>query len=130
LRNRFSTLVFLLAGLALCLPGNPGIAAQKKSKKEIYESQGLLYGTVFTDKGFLLPGAEVKVRRTTERKSKWKGMSDRRGEFAIRVPGGAEYEIAVKAKGFAPMTKTASASAGGRQDLLFRLELAPEGKKQ
>jgi Carboxypeptidase regulatory-like domain len=130
LRNSLLTLVFLLAGLALCFPGSPGVAAQKESKKEIHESQGLVYGTVFTDKGFLLPGADVRVRRTTDRKAKWKGISDRRGEFAIRVPGGAQYEITVKAKGFAPMTKTASAVAGVREDLLFRLELAPKGKKQ
>ena len=90
----------------------------------------MLYGNVFTEQGFALPGAEVKVRRTSEKKAKWEAYSDRRGEFAIRVPGGEEYEIAIKAKGFAPMTRTMKALVGERQDMAFRLQPAANGKKK
>jgi hypothetical protein len=41
---------------------------------------------VFTDQGFALPGARVRVRRADEKKPKWEATSDRRGEFAVRVP--------------------------------------------
>ena len=90
--KRFSAFVLLLVLVVGVAPASHTAAAQKKSKKEIYESQCLLYGTVFTNTSYALPDADVKVRRTSKRKPKWDALSDRRGEFAIRVPGGADYD--------------------------------------
>jgi hypothetical protein len=103
---------------------------QKKSKQEAYANQFLIYGSVFTEQGFVLPGAEVKVRRTRERKQRWEAYSDRRGEFAVRVPRGDQYEIAIKAKGYTPLTRTVDAHSGDRQDLILRMQPATEGKKK
>jgi carboxypeptidase family protein len=128
LRNWVTATALLLVAI-LCAPV-AAPAAQKKSKQQQIESQCLLYGTVFTDQGFALPGADVKVRRTTEKKAKWQAPSDRRGEFAIRVPGGEEYEIAIKAKGFEPMTRTVKALAGEQQNLVFRLRHSAGEKKK
>lgn len=103
---------------------------QKKSKQEEFENSFLFFGTVFTEQGFLLPGAEVKVRRTSERKTRWEAYSDVRGEFAVRVPKGDEYEIQIKAKGFSLMTRTVDSKVGGRQDMVFHMQPAPKGKKK
>jgi hypothetical protein len=103
---------------------------QKKSKQEEFENSFLFFGTVFTEQGFLLPGAEVKVRRTSERKTRWEAYSDVRGEFAVRVPKGDSYEIQIKAKGYLPMTRTVDSKAGGRQDMVFHMQPDPKGKRK
>ena len=111
-----------------------GFAAQasgkKKSKQELeYENSYLLYGTVFTEQGFALPGAEVKVRRAGDKKYHWQSGSDRRGEFAIRVPQGDQYEIQIKAKGYDLLTRTVDARQGNRQDMVFHMQPAAGGRK-
>lgn len=127
---------FVLAGLLLVSSvvglGSTAVraAAQKKTKEEEFASQCLLFGTVFTQQGLSLPGAEIKVRRVSEKKFRWEGSSDRRGEFAVRVPMGEDYEIAVKANGYAPMTRAVDAKTANRVDLLFRLQPAAGGKKK
>src|SRR4029077_12744432 len=40
----------------------------------------LIFATVFTDQGFALPGARVRVRRSEEKKFRWEGASDHQGE--------------------------------------------------
>jgi hypothetical protein len=103
---------------------------QKKSKQEEFENSFLFFGTVFTERGFLLSGAEVKVRRTSERKTRWEAYSDVRGEFAVRVPKGDAYEIQIKAKGCSPMTRTLDSKVGGRQDMVFHMQPASKGKRK
>ncbi len=120
-------LVSLLVGLG-CTAARA--AAQKKTKEEEFAGQCLLFGTVFTQQGLSLPGAEIKVRRVSEKKFRWEGNSDRRGEFAVRVPMGEDYEIAIKAKGYAPLTRTVDAKSTNRVDLVFRLQPAAGGKKK
>jgi carboxypeptidase family protein len=102
----------------------------KKKKKHSHEYDFLLIGTVFTEKGFSLEGAELRVRRMTEVKFRWEARSDRRGEFALRVPQGADYEIVVLAKGFQVQTRTVDAKSGDREDLVFRLVPASQGKSK
>ncbi len=102
----------------------------EKKKKHSHEHDFLLIGTVFTEKGFSLEGAELHVRRMTEVKFRWGARSDRRGEFAIRVPQGADYQIVVLAKGFQGQTRTVDAKSGDREDLVFRLVPASQGKSK
>lgn len=120
-------LVSLLVGLGSTAAG---AAAQEKTKEEEFGSQCLLFGTVFTQQGLSLPGAEIKVRRVREKKFRWEANSDRRGEFGVRVPMGEDYEIAIKAKGYSPMTRTVDAKSTNRVDLVFRLQPAAGGKKK
>lgn len=102
----------------------------EKKKKHSHEHDFLLIGTVFTEKGFSLEGAGLHVRRMTEVKFRWEARSDRRGEFAIRVPQGADYQIVVLAKGFQGQTRTVDAKSGDREDLVFRLVPASQGKSK
>ena len=122
----------VLAGLLLVGLGSTAAraGAQKKTKEEEFARRCLLFGTVFTEQGLSLPGAEIKVRRVSEKKFRWEGNSDRRGEFAVRVPTGDDYEIAVKAKGYAPLTRTVDAKSTNRVDLVFRLQPAAGDKKR
>jgi hypothetical protein len=102
----------------------------EKKKKHSHAHDFLLIGTVFTEKGFSLEGAGLHVRRMTEVKFRWEARSDRRGEFAIRVPQGADYQIVVLAKGFQVQTRAVDAKSGDREDLVFRLVPASQGKSK
>src|SRR5271154_1379112 len=89
----------------------------------------LIHGTVFNDKALSLPGAQLRIRRADEKKFRWTAYTNSRGEFAIRVPPGADYEIIVQSKGFADATQKVNASNGlSDETLVFRMEL-PERKK-
>jgi hypothetical protein len=105
-------------------------APDEPQKKTRLADQFLIFGTVFEESGFLLPGAEIQVRRAGEKKVRWRQISDRRGEFAVRVPPGAEYELAVKAKGYEEQSRKIDARTGNREDLIIRMKPLPEGKKR
>ncbi len=89
----------------------------------------VVFGTIFTTQGFALAGADVRLRRAGEKKDRWQGRSDARGEFAFRVPPDVEYELSVTAKGFDPETRKVDAREGSRVDLTLRLKPASNQKK-
>jgi Carboxypeptidase regulatory-like domain len=89
----------------------------------------LVRGTVFTLEGLALPGAELRIRRTTEKKAKWETMTNSRGNFALRVKMGSDYEVSVRAKGYREQSIAVDAKTGERvKDLVFRMQ-HQEGKK-
>src|SRR5690349_12096870 len=45
----------------------------------------LVRGTVFTEEGLTLPGAELRIRRSSEKKFRWETETNSRGNFAVRV---------------------------------------------
>ncbi len=53
-----------------------------------------------------------------------------RGEFAIRVPQGTQYEMVAHAKSFADQTRTIDARTGsGENNVVFRMERTKRGKR-
>ena len=73
---------------------NPSQAAGRHS------NDFLVRGTVFTAEGLVLPGAELRIRRSSEKKFRWDTETNSRGNFAVRVKMGADYEVVVRAKGY------------------------------
>jgi hypothetical protein len=107
-------------------------ASPEKSGKQKYSHANdfLIEGTVFNDKGISFAGVQLRVRRSGEKKFRWESATASRGDFAIRVPQGAEYEMVVHAKGFADQTRTVDAKTGGNEErMVFRMEQAAGGKK-
>src|SRR5262245_15958627 len=89
----------------------------------------LVRGTVFTQEGLALPGAELRIRRSSEKKFRWDTASNSRGEFAVRVKMGSDYEVVVRAKGFQEQALPVNAATGERvKELVFRLQ-RQTGKK-
>ncbi len=110
----------------------PPASAPEKPVKRRYSHANdfLIHGTVFTDKGLSFPGAQLRIRRSTEKKFRWESYTNSRGDFAIRVPQGSDYEIVVRSKHFSEQTRTVDAKIGAREEnIVFRMELAPESKK-
>jgi hypothetical protein len=62
----------------------------EKSAKNDY---ALIYGTVWGPDNHTVPGVPISIRRTSDKKAKWELVSDRRGEFAQRVPVGKQDYI-------------------------------------
>jgi hypothetical protein len=89
----------------------------------------IFYATVFTNEGRLLEGAEIHVRPTGKKKPDFEAWTDRRGEFAVRVSPGQDYDIEVKAEGFITQMRTANAQTG-KQDMVFHMELKPSKKQK
>ncbi|MGB6496558.1 MAG: carboxypeptidase-like regulatory domain-containing protein, partial [Candidatus Acidiferrum sp.] len=89
----------------------------------------LIIGTVFSPKGYAFPGVQLKIRRSTEKKFRWNDYTNSRGEFAVRVPQGSDYQLVMHVKGFEDQTRDLDAKSGiGEARLVFRME--PGGGKK
>ena len=119
----FAMLVLVLSPAAV-----QGMAAGDEKQGDTHAHDFVIFASVFTEHGFALPGARVRVRRTDEQKFHWEAISDRRGELGIRVKQGAEYELTIEARGFKPQTRKIDARGGNREDLTFQMEPLSGGK--
>jgi hypothetical protein len=115
-------------------PPHPSAAAAappSKSGKARYShvNDFLIRGTVFNDKALSFPGVQLRIRRAGEKKFRWESYTDSRGEFAVRVPQGSDYEMVVRAKGFGEQTRSIDAKNGGNeQSIVFRMQPSAGGK--
>lgn len=109
----------------------PATASSKPGKtKYSHKNDFLIRGTVFNEKALSAPGVQLRIRRTGEKNFRWESYTNSRGEFAVRVPQGSEYEMVIHAKGFAEQTRTVDAKNGGNEErMVFRMELATGDKK-
>jgi hypothetical protein len=105
-------------------------SAKNGKPKYSHANDFLIRGTVFTDKALSFPGVQLRIRRAGEKKFRWEDRTNSRGEFAIRVPQGVQYEMVVRAKGFAEQIRTIDARSGaGDNNVVFRMEPAKRGKQ-
>lgn len=111
-------------------PSAPASTPSKPGKKKYSHAYDfLIRGTVFTDKAFAFPGAQIRIRRAGDKKFRWESYTDSRGEFAVRVPQGSDYEMVVHAKGFAEQTRAIDTKSGGNEtSTVFRMQPAAGGK--
>jgi hypothetical protein len=104
-------------------PGKPA------KKKYSHVNDYLIRGTVFSDQALSFPGVQLRIRKTGEKKFRWESYTNSRGEFAVRVPQGSDYEIVIRAKGFADQTRTIDAKTGGNEEnMVFRMQPTAGGK--
>jgi hypothetical protein len=123
--------VFLTPGLGAA-PASPPQSSSSANSKQKYSHANdfLIRGTVFTDKALSFPGVQLRIRRAGEKKFRWEDQTNSRGEFAIRVPQGTQYEMVVRAKGFVDQARTVDARTGsGENNVVFRMEPAKKGKQ-
>lgn len=106
----------------------PGVAGSSKAQADSHVHDFVIFVTVFTERGFALPGARVRVRRADEQKFRWEAVSDRQGELGIRVKQGGQYEMTIEARGFKPQTRKMDAGEGDREDVTLQMEPLAGGK--
>jgi len=104
----------------------PHVPSQESSSASKHKSKippFLILGTVFNEHALAFPGVEIKIRRKGEKKFRYDTFTNSRGEFAIRVPDGIEYEVVVREKRYKEQSQLVSASmADVQKRLTFRLE--------
>lgn len=111
----------------------PAVAAEKRKAPDAAQPFALIAGTVYRTPGFALAAAEVAIfpeKTASEgyKPKKIKVLSDRRGEFAARVPAvPMRYTVRVKSTGYRPQEKSAVIEGEQRKDLSFLLEPEPSG---
>jgi hypothetical protein len=108
------------------LAGASAAASQEKKKRP---PEVVIVGTVFTEKGFSLPGATIRITRVGEHKARWDAESDRRGEFGVRVPQGNAYEVRVTAKGYEEQEQKVDGKSSTYENLVFRMTPKKGGRK-
>lgn len=134
----------LLAGVAACCigaqepppqvpaagTGSSSSTSKPKNQKYSHANDFLIIGTVFTEQGMAFPGVQLRIRRSSEKKFRWDTYTNSRGDFAVRVPQGTDYEMVVHEKGFADQTRAVDAKSGlGEMRVVFRMEPAKDGKR-
>ena len=122
-QGSFGQIAFvILLGASLC-----GIGSAKKKQPAAH---ALIAGTVFHKSGHSLYGAKVIVFNEAQPKKKLRGVSDRRGEFVVRVPAGkAHYVVRVSAKGFDSAEKKVQIYGMEKVNVNFMLSPEERGKK-
>jgi len=106
--------------------------APEKPQRQKYSHANdfLIIGTVFDPKGYAFPGVELRIRRISEKKYRWDSYTNSRGEFAVRVPQGSDYEMVIHAKGFSDQTRALDAKTGvSEARIVFHMESAEGAKK-
>jgi hypothetical protein len=103
---------------------NPG-SSSSRTKSRVIPSF-LIIGTVFDEHALSFPGAQVRIRKSGEKKFRWQTYSDSRGEFAVRVPPGEEYEVVIHGdKKYEDATQTVDSKVDVQQRLSIKLQ--PKG---
>lgn len=111
-------------------PAPPQTESSTKSKHVRHVDAFLIRGTVYDEKSLSLPGAQMRVKRHGEKKYRWNTVTNSRGEFAIRVPPGSDYEMLTQAKDFADHTTAIDAKNQSSEDnMVIHMDRAPERKK-
>ena len=119
--------VLLITAASLAASLSLSAAAQQGKSKDY----ALIVGTVWGPDNRPVAGIPIKIRPATGKKAKWELMSDSRGEFAQRVPPGAQDYIIqadIKTpKGQPKPEITVKISDNERQDVGLHLtELPPK----
>jgi len=81
MRRQLSLVVLLLLSTVVT-----GHGAPPQTRKDY----ALIFGTVWNAKNEPAYGIPIRIRRAGEKKARWEQTSDHRGEFAQRVPTGAQ----------------------------------------
>ena len=88
----------------------------------------LIIGTVFNEHALSFPGVQVRIRRAGDKKYTWETYTNSRGEFAVRVPPGYDYEVLVHIKKYKDQTKSVDSKVDVQQRLSIQLELVAPPK--
>jgi hypothetical protein len=108
-------------------PAGSSRSSSSRSKKKPVPSF-LIVGTVFDEKALSLPGVRVRVRQDGEKKFRWETYTNSRGEFAVRVPPGHDYEVVTHMKDYQDRSQNIDSKVDVQHRLSIKLEPRSESK--
>jgi carboxypeptidase family protein len=104
----------------------PGTGSSSSKTKNRVIPSFLIIGTVFNENALSVPGVQVRVRRSGEKKVIQQTYTNSRGEFAVRVPPGYEYEVVTHVKKYDDKIENVDSKVDVQQRLSIKLE--PKGQ--
>ncbi|HUN60592.1 MAG TPA: hypothetical protein VMU53_01305 [Candidatus Sulfotelmatobacter sp.] len=102
-----------------------GSSSSKAKRKEV--PSFLIIGTVFNERALSFPGVQVRIRRSGAKKFLYETYTNSRGEFAVRVVPGYDYEVVTHIKKYEDQTRSVDSKVDVQQRLSIKLE--PRGQK-
>jgi hypothetical protein len=97
--------------------------------KHSHANELLIRGTVFNEHGLAMQGVKLRIQRADAKKPQWEAYTNFRGEFAVRVPPGADYQVAAETKGFAKQSKPVNGKDGAAEEkIIFHMEPVKGGQ--
>ena len=84
----------------------------------------LILGTVFNESALSFARVQVRIRRKDEKKFRWETYTNSRGEFAVRVFPGYEYEVVTHVKKYQDQSHDVDAKVDVQQRLSIKLQPA------
>jgi Carboxypeptidase regulatory-like domain len=97
-------------------------SSKSGNNKERQIPSFLILGTVFDERALSLPGVRVRIRRTDEKKYRWETHTNSRGEFAVRVVPGYQYEVSMHCKKYKDESQTVDSNVDVQQRLSVKLQ--------
>jgi hypothetical protein len=105
----------------------PSDSSSSRKSKHSHADDLVIRGTVFNERGLALQGVKLRIRRSDQKKSRWETYTNSRGEFAVRVPKGPDYEIAAESKGFARQSQAINGQS--EESVVLHMQPVTGGKK-
>jgi hypothetical protein len=102
-------------------------SSSKRKSKHSHADDLVIRGTVFNERGLALQGVKLRIRRSDQKKARWETNTNSRGEFAVRVPKGPDYEIAAESKGFARQSQAINGQS--EESVVLHMQPVSGGKK-
>jgi len=107
-------------------PNSPDQGSSSSKTKSRAIPSFLILGTVFNENAISFPDVQVRIRRAGEKKFRWDAYTNSRGEFAVRVPPGYEYEVVTHTKKYEDQSQTVDSKVDVQQRLSIKLQ--PKGQ--
>jgi len=108
-------------------PGTPLLGEERdESRKD--QPFALLKGTCFDQRGLSLPGVTIRVtlppgENGRKKEKRWRMQSDRRGEFAVRLPAGEQTVVVTASKkGYRKTEESVQFYADELQHIVIRMK--------
>jgi hypothetical protein len=105
----------------------PSESSSSRKSKHTHADDLVIRGTVFNERGLAMQGVKLRIRRSDQKKSRWETYTNSRGEFAVRVPKGPDYEIAAESKGFAKQSQAINGQS--EENVVLHMQPVSGGKK-
>ena len=131
--NSFRSFSLILLAALVLFTQSPDRAFSEDTHKEV-RSFALLKGSCFDQRGLSLPGVAILVtlppEETKKKKGKrWRMVSDRRGEFAVRLPSGERtFVVTAEKNGFEPSKKSVQFHYDEQQHIVIQMRPVSNSK--
>ena len=103
-------------------------SSSARKSKHSHADDLVIRGTVFDERGLALQGVKLRIRRSDQKKPRWETYTNSRGEFAVRVPKGPDYEIAAESKGFAKQSQAINGQS--EENVVLHMQRSAEVKNE